>query len=123
MPYQPKNKNPLIPDGLTHDEGKVYEKLMKIVQTRQKNATKAQKTPQIFTITDLAKDYDDLIAMLCLKELNRLGVVTLEGFVANLMPVDKRTLCGRGVLDSLGHMSRTVPARAGFLGAKRSYER
>jgi len=41
--------------------------------------------------------------MMCLKELHRLGVVHIEGFVANLMPPDTRALFGRGALDSLGY--------------------
>lgn len=59
------------------------------------------QVPHIIVVTDLAKDYDDLMAMMCLKELQRLGIVKLEGFVANLMPADKRALFGRGALDSL----------------------
>jgi hypothetical protein len=102
LPYEPENRNPLIPTGLTNAEGAVYERLLKIVENRQKQGGDDQKTPHIVTITDLAKDYDDLTAMLCLKELHRLGVVTLKGFVANLIPAEKRAIFGRGALDSLG---------------------
>ena len=117
QPYKPKKRNPLIPDGLTNAEGKVYEKLIKIVKKRLKaNVGK----PYIVTITDLAKDYDDLTAMLCLKELKRLSVVDLEGFVANLMPADKRGLFGRGALDSL-HLPKT-PMGVGTDGTTKPHE-
>jgi hypothetical protein len=121
MPYEPKGiKNPLIPNGLTNAEGSVYERLIKIVAHRRKQGREAQMTPHIFTITDLAKDYDDLTAMLCLKELKRLGVVTLEGFVANLMPADDRALFGRGALDSLGLPN--VPIGIGTEGSQKKHE-
>ncbi|KAG4428231.1 hypothetical protein IFR05_016287 [Cadophora sp. M221] len=44
----------------------------------------------------------DLMAMVCLKEFDRMGIIQLEGFVANLMPAERRALFGRGALDSLG---------------------
>jgi hypothetical protein len=53
-------------------------------------------------ITDLAKDYDDLAVMVVLKELDRLGFVHLEAFIANLEPSRKRAIYGRAALDSLG---------------------
>jgi hypothetical protein len=120
QPYEPENKNPLIPDGLTNAEGAVYERLIKIVENRQKQNSDIQMTPHIVTITDLAKDYDDLTAMLCLKELYRLGLVTLEGFIANLMPEDKRALFGRGALDSLG--LEKVPIAVGTRGSVNPHE-
>ncbi|KAE8440837.1 hypothetical protein EG329_006399 [Mollisiaceae sp. DMI_Dod_QoI] len=101
-PYSPTNH--LIPEGLTRGEGKVYETFLRIVAERAKLAGDGkQRIPHILIVTDLAKDYDDLLAMMCLKELHRLGVVYMEGFVANLLPPDKRALFGRGALDSLGY--------------------
>lgn len=97
-PYHPKDKR--IPKGLTNEEGEVYEKLIKIAEDRAATGT-GVKTPHIITITDLAKDYDDLMAMMILEELHRLGIVHVEGFVANLMPAERRALFGRGALDSL----------------------
>lgn len=117
-PYDPKSN--LIPKGLTNAEGQVYEKLIKIVEKRRNQPSGSQTTPHIVTITDLAKDYDDLTAMLCLKELNRLGVVTLEAFVANLMPADDRALFGRGALDSLGLPN--VPIGIGTVGSEKQHE-
>ena len=119
LPYEPKSKNPLIPDGLTNAEGGVYEKLIKIVKRRQELGSEGHPTPHIFDITDLAKDYDDLTALLCLKELRRLGVVTIEGLIANLMPADKRALFGRGALDSLG--LQDVPIATGTKGSQKQH--
>jgi hypothetical protein len=110
-PYEPTD--PRIPKGLTNEEGEVYEKLIKIAEDRVSNGT-GVKTPHIITITDLAKDYDDLMAMMCLKELHRLGIVHVEGFVANLMPADRRALFGRGALDSLKLYD--TPCAIGTLG-------
>jgi hypothetical protein len=53
-------------------------------------------------ITDLAKDYNDLAAIVVLKELYRLGFVHLEAFIANLELSHKRTIYGQAALDSLG---------------------
>jgi hypothetical protein len=53
-------------------------------------------------ITDLAKDYNDLAAIVVLKELHRLGFVYLEAFIANLEPSRKRAIYRQAVLDSLG---------------------
>lgn len=88
----------MIPKGLASEETAVYETLIKVVEDRGKAGIKA---PKIVVITDLAKDYDDLAAMVVLKELHRLGVVILLGFVANLMPAKQRALFGRGALNSL----------------------
>lgn len=96
--------DPRIPTGLTEAEGKVYEDLLEVLKERQEKTKMdgRDRTPHIVTITDLAKDYDDLMAMMCLAELDRLGIVQLEGFVANLTPAWKRALFGRGALDELG---------------------
>lgn len=112
-PYLPTN--PLIPNGFTREEGQVYETLLKIVDQRAKLAGDGkQRIPHIAVVTDLAKDYDDLLAMMCLKELHRLGVVFVEGFVANLMPPDRRALFGRGALDSMGYPN--IPVGIGTIG-------
>jgi hypothetical protein len=87
-----------IPQGLTTVERAHYETLIKVVKDR---AAKGVKTPRVVVITDLAKDYDDLAAMIVLKELHRLGVIELLGFVANLMPAVRRARFGRGALDLL----------------------
>ncbi len=114
-PYKQTKYKLLIPEGLTHQEGLVYEKLIQIAAARKDNP--ALLTPHIITITDLAKDYDDLMAMMCLKELHRLGLVHLEGFVANLIPAEKRALFGRGALNSLG--LDEIPCAVGTVGDER----
>ncbi|KAH6683920.1 hypothetical protein B0J14DRAFT_465103 [Halenospora varia] len=84
--------------SLTHlsdVEKKIYETLVNVVQNRRK------PKPKVVVITDLAKDYDDLAAMMVLKELHRLDIVEILGFIANLSPAEKRTRFGRGALDSL----------------------
>lgn len=96
---QTSTKSPMIPDGLSLEERAQYETLLKVVAARPALGV---KTPRVIVITDLAKDYDDLAAMVVLKELHRLGVVTLLGFVANLMPQEDRVRFGRGALDLLG---------------------
>ena len=53
-------------------------------------------------ITELAKDYNDLAAIVVLKELYRLGFVHLEAFIANLEPSHKRATYGRVNLDFVG---------------------
>lgn len=88
-----------IPTGLRLEEEAVYEHLLEVAKERK---LKSQPPPRIVVITDINKDVDDLVAMVLLKELNRLGLVELKGFVANLKPARKRTLAGRGALDALG---------------------
>jgi hypothetical protein len=89
---------PEIP-GLTKEaERRVYETLNNVTKRRQESG---QKAPRVVVITDLAKDYDDLAAMVVLRELHRLKVIKLLGFVANLNPGEKRAQFGRGALDLL----------------------
>jgi len=71
-------------------------------------------------ITDLAKDYDDLAAMVVLKELHRLGFVRLEAFIANLEPSRKRAIYGRVNLDSVG--LQDVPIGVGTKASTKKHE-
>ena len=51
-------------------------------------------------ITVLAKDYDDLMVIMVLKELHRLGV-RMEGFVANLgPPISPVSMIGNKMLNT-----------------------
>jgi hypothetical protein len=96
---------------LTRDEKAVYKSLLEVVGRRKSSA----ETPRILVITDLAKDYDDLAAMVVLKELHRLGVVELLGFIANLEPAKDRARFGRGALDRLDMQNiRIVEGTVGF---------
>ncbi|KAH8654021.1 hypothetical protein BGZ60DRAFT_435856 [Tricladium varicosporioides] len=88
-----------IPNGLTPAEQEVYNILLGVPPASKANYREA---PGVVVITDLAKDYDDLAAMVVLKELHRLGFVHLEAFIANLEPSRKRAIYGRRNLDSLG---------------------
>jgi hypothetical protein len=87
-----------LPEGLGQEERAMYKALLRVVKGRHDNNREA---PHVVVITDLAKDYDDLVAMVTLAELHRLGVVRLLGFIANLAPARKRALFGRGALDLL----------------------
>lgn len=104
----PKERNGV---SLTEDEKRYYEILLDIVEARRLSCT---PKPRIVVITDLAKDYDDLAAMVVLKELHRLGVVELLGFIANLEPATNRARFGRGALDHLG--LSTIPIATGTSG-------
>jgi hypothetical protein len=61
-----------------------------------------KKAPGVMVITDLAKDYDNLAAIVVLKELYCLGFVHLKAFIANLELSYKRAIYGQAALDSLG---------------------
>ena len=89
----------------------VYEAILDTVDERR---TTGAKKPHVVVITDLAKDFDDLLAMIVLKELHRLGAICLLGFVANLNPARKRALLGRGALDQLG--LKAIPIAVGSTG-------
>lgn len=60
---------PQIPTGLSPEEQGVYKKLIGVRKRRGRQAP-----PRVVVITDLGKDYDDLAAMVVLKELHRLGL-------------------------------------------------
>ncbi len=88
-----------MPRGLPGDLEAFYKTLLDAVRENKKNGI---EPPTVIAITDLAKDYDDLLAMMELKEFHRLGLIKLRGFVANLEPAGKRADFGRGALDLLG---------------------
>jgi hypothetical protein len=101
----------LIPRDLPGDLEAFYKTLLDVVRENKKNGI---EPPTVIAITDLAKDYDDLLAMMELKELHRIGLIKLRGFVANLEPAGKRADFGRGALDLLGLDS--VPIAEGTRG-------
>jgi hypothetical protein len=88
-----------ISDGLTAREREVYERLLQIVRGRELNSVQA---PRVVAITDLGRDYDDLAAMIVLKELHRIGLIYLEAFVTCTNPARERAILGRTFLDLLG---------------------
>lgn len=110
------NEQPSIPADLCDAEIAVYDTLLEALKNR---AVKGTKPPHLVVITDLAKDYDDLMAMVLLAELHRLGLVELEAFVANLEPAWRRANFGRGALDLLGLQS--IPIASGTKGTEKPY--
>ncbi|TVY73152.1 hypothetical protein LSUE1_G006799 [Lachnellula suecica] len=86
-----------IPKGLRPEESAIYDQVIQIVDEES-----GRTIPQIVVVTDINKDVDDLVAMVLLKELHRLGLIVLRGFVANLRPAKCRALAGRGALNALG---------------------
>ena len=93
---------PKIPAGLTDQENEVYKTLIKVRRQRMFATPQPISAPRVAVITDLGKDYDDLAAMVVLKELHRIGLIELVGFITNLHPPQERAKFGRGCLDSLG---------------------
>lgn len=77
----------------------MYQKIIDKVSDLRKTGF---EIPHVVVITDIGKDYDDLAAMIVLKELHRLGAIKLEGFIANLVPEDERAHLARKALDLLG---------------------
>ena len=102
---------------LSYKEQRLYDILLEFAQARKVNHV---PVPRVVVITDLAKDYDDLAAMVVLKELHRLGLIKLEAFIANFEPARKRALYGRGALDSLG--LHDVPIGVGTKASTKDYE-
>ena len=88
-----------IPDGLSDVCVSVYNTLLEVRQARRRTGV---KMPRAVVVSDLDKDYDDLAAMTILKELHRLGILKLAGYVANLVPAQDRARFARGALDSMG---------------------
>lgn len=97
-PLQPRVE---IPSFETHERAEEFQSVYKtILQTVAKRSSNDKI--RVVVITDLAKDFDDLLAMIVLKELHRLNVIQLLGFVANLYPAEKRARLGKGALRQLG---------------------
>lgn len=112
-----RHGRPQKPEGLTAEYNSVYDSILHTVDER-----KHKKIPpvRLVVITDLAKDFDDLLAMIVLKEFDRLGAVELLGFVANLNPAEMRARLGRGALDRLGLPE--VPIAIGSKGEHANHE-
>ncbi|EAQ89427.1 predicted protein [Chaetomium globosum CBS 148.51] len=103
--YKPK-------DVEAHREHRqTYLKLVKMLETR-----KPEDKPRVFVFTDVEQDYDDLLAVIFLAEMHRMGVVELVGFVANHQPAAKRARFLRTVLHlvGLGH----IPVAVGTSGVE-----
>lgn len=94
-----KSTDSRIPKVLRYGEGLVYHELLQVANQRKATGV---PPPQVVVITDIMKDVDDLVAMVLLKDLHRLGLIALKGFVANLKPARTRALAAKGALNTLG---------------------
>ncbi|KAK3349756.1 hypothetical protein B0T25DRAFT_548880 [Lasiosphaeria hispida] len=94
-----------IPYAPTSAEYNYYARLIPVLRAR-----KPSDKPRILVITDIDQDYDDLMAIVFLAEMHRIGVVELAGFVANHKPAIKRAFLLRSTLHllKLGHLPVAV---------------
>jgi hypothetical protein len=90
-----------------------YERLQQVVAAR---ANTPRATPRIVVITDIEQDYDDLLAIIFLAEMHRMGAVELAGFIANHEPALKRAMFLRTVLHLL--QLPNIPVAVGTSGAE-----
>ncbi|KAK4184216.1 hypothetical protein QBC35DRAFT_455508 [Podospora australis] len=86
-----------IPYSKKDEEYSYYESLIPELKRRQPS-----DTPRILVITDVQKDYDDLIAIMFLSEMRRLGVVEIAGFITNHEPALRRAKFLRTIVHLLG---------------------
>lgn len=107
---------PTIPNGLDSTQTSIYKTIIRTINARPKGF----EIPHVVVITDVGRDYDDLTAMIVLKELHRLGAIKLLGFIANLYPVDKRSHLTRQSLKSLG--LKDIPVGQGTEGSNTEYK-
>jgi hypothetical protein len=90
-----------IPKDISPEDRCYYEKLIPVLKSR-----KPSDKPRIVIITDIEQDYDDLMAIIFLSEMHRLGVVELAGFIANHQQALRRARFLRTIvyLLGLGHL-------------------
>ncbi|KAK4443503.1 hypothetical protein QBC34DRAFT_211012 [Podospora aff. communis PSN243] len=71
---------PLIPYSKADhpEEYETYEKLIPVLAAREDS-----DVPRIVVVTDVELDYDDLLAIIFLSEMHRLGAIKLAGLIAN----------------------------------------
>lgn len=89
----------------------IYLTLIKMLETRA-----PEDKPCVFVFTDVEQDYDDLLAVIFLAEMHRMGVIELVGFVANHQPAMKRARFLRTVLNLLN--LGDIPVAVGTSGAE-----
>ncbi|KAL2257068.1 hypothetical protein VTK26DRAFT_709 [Humicola hyalothermophila] len=88
---------PSIPFKKGTEQRSYYDKLIDLVRNRD-----PKDKPRLLVYTDIDQDYDDLLAIIFLSEMHRMGVVELAGVIANHAPVPERAYFLRTVLDLLG---------------------
>ncbi|KAM3073500.1 hypothetical protein ACMFMF_006706 [Clarireedia jacksonii] len=102
-----------IPQQLSGEEKQVYQILCSA-------SSENHHVPLVLVTSDIGKDYDDLAAVVVLKELDRLGLVKIIGLIANLTPAVKRAQFARGALDTLG--LEDVPVAVGTSAATKGFK-
>ncbi len=102
-------RTPSIPFKPDEEFYKYYANLAKLVAGR-----KPEDKPRIVVFTDIEQDYDDLLAVIFLAEMHRMGAVELAGFVANHRPAEERAKFLRTVLGLLNLPN--VPVAVGTTG-------
>ncbi|KAK4149558.1 hypothetical protein C8A00DRAFT_46853 [Chaetomidium leptoderma] len=88
-----------------------YVKLAELVKDREPGTK-----PRIIVFTDIEQDYDDLLAVIFLAEMHRMGAIELAGFVANHHPAVERAKFLKTVLHLLGLPN--VPVAIGTKGVE-----
>ncbi|KAK4236421.1 hypothetical protein C8A03DRAFT_35698 [Achaetomium macrosporum] len=106
-----RSTSPSIPFKETDWQYGYYKKLAKLVAERNPAAK-----PRILVITDIEQDYDDLLAIIFLAEMHRMGAVKLAGCIANHAPANRRAKFLRTVLHLLGLPD--IPVAVGTQGAE-----
>ncbi|KAK3298756.1 uncharacterized protein B0H64DRAFT_354421 [Chaetomium fimeti] len=101
---------PFKESDVAHKEHhQTYRKLVNLVKNR-----KAEDKPRIFVFTDIEQDYDDLLAIIFLAEMHRMGAIELVGFVANHEPAYQRARFLRTILRLVG--LEHLPVGVGSVG-------
>jgi len=88
IPYDPETEQ---------EKYALYEALIPVLRAR-----KPSDRPRILVVTDIEQDYDDLLAIIFLSEMHRLGLVELAGFVTNHGDSLRRAKFLRTILHLLG---------------------
>jgi len=73
-----RSKIPYANEGEDKERFEIYEALIPALEAR-----KPSDKPRILVITDVEQDYDDLLAIIFLSEMHRLGAAELVGLIAN----------------------------------------
>ena len=107
--------NPFKADAKHMEHHNRYNKAIAFVRKRN-----PQNRPRILVYTDIEQDYDDLLAVIFLAEMHRLGAIELAGFVANHHPARQRAKFLRTVLHLLDHP--TIPVAVGTDGREHPEE-
>ncbi|KAK0617541.1 hypothetical protein B0T14DRAFT_393037, partial [Immersiella caudata] len=78
-------------------EYEIYERLIPVLSARD-----ASDVPRIVVVTDVELDYDDLLAIIFLSEMHRLGAIKLAGLITNHGRAAERAKFLRTIMHLLG---------------------